>query len=304
MAAASTLLSLENVTRTFAGKAAVSALSLEVAQGDCLALVGHNGAGKTTLLKMILGLLRPTSGRISIAGEAPGARRLAVGFLPENVVFNPVMSGRELLSFYGRLKGEPNLDPLELLTRAGLEDASDKRLGAYSKGMRQRLGLAQALIGRPELLILDEPTSGLDPSSRRAFYRVLGELRDKGTTILLSSHALSEIGEHTSTVAILRHGRLLAHGPQGQLAQEAALPTRIDILVAEGQAGALANGLGDVALQPLAEPGWVRLQCAMSEKTGWLRRLLEMDGMILDLRVQPPTLDDLYEHFQNGEGGK
>ena len=188
---------LSGVSKSFGPVEAVKDVSFSLKEGEIVALVGHNGAGKTTLIKMMLGLIRPTAGTVKVLGEDPatGAAevRTRLGYLPENVSFNPALTGTETLRFYAALKRAGRGQIGELLERVGLAAAAGRRVRTYSKGMRQRLGLAQALLGRPKLLLLDEPTTGLDPASRRDFYRFLDELRDTGSTILLSSHALSEL---------------------------------------------------------------------------------------------------------------
>src|SRR5690606_13764887 len=136
---------------------------------------GHNGAGKTTLFRIVLGFIKPTSGTLSIAGHAPGsdAARRVVSYLPEQVAFPKMLTGREIVRFYASLKGAASDAVQDVLKKVDLVEAADRRVETYSKGMRQRLGLAQALVGRPGLLLLDEPTSGLDPISRQHFYELI-----------------------------------------------------------------------------------------------------------------------------------
>lgn len=294
-------LSIHNVTKSFGEQKAVDAISLDVADGECLALVGHNGAGKTTLFKVVLGLMRASEGEVSIRGHAPGDRSINLGFLPENVVFQKNLTGPEILSFFAKLKGNRHEDLQALLARVGLADVGKKRIGAYSKGMRQRLGLAQTLIGKPDLLILDEPTSGLDPSSRRSFYELLDELRSEGTTILLSSHALSEVESYTSRVAIMRAGKLLAHGPMNELASAAGLPVRIDILTDQPEKERhIVSGMNGVSWDANPTEGLLRITCSASDKLGVIRRISSEAAGIKDIRIMPPTLDDIYEHYQQG----
>lgn len=294
-------LSIRNVSKSFGTQKAVNDVSLDVEDGECLALVGHNGAGKTTLFKVILGLIRATQGEVLIAGRAPGDRRNNLGFLPENVVFQKNLTGVEILSFFARLKGERCEDVNALLARVGLNDVGKKRIGAYSKGMRQRLGLAQTLIGKPDLLILDEPTSGLDPGSRRGFYGLLDELRSDGTTILLSSHALSEVESYTNRVGIMRDGKLLAHGPMNDLAHEAGLPVRIEVLTDHPESeSAIFNDIEDVTCEARPHESLLRVRCTAANKLDVVRRISAEAGGIKDLRIMPPTLDDIYEHYQSG----
>lgn len=221
-------LSIQNVSRSFADIDAVRDVSLDVAPGECVALIGHNGAGKTTLFKLILGLLQPDSGHIQIAG----ANHMRPGFLPEAVAFQRALSAREVLAFFAKLKGCPGEDINALLDKVQLGDDADRRVGTFSKGMRQKLGLAQALIGSPSLLILDEPTTGLDPTARRAFYTLLDDLCAHGISVLLSSHALAEVEGHASSIAMMKSGRLVARGTLVELAAAAKLPFRTNEMAA------------------------------------------------------------------------
>ena len=240
---------LQSVGKRYGGVTALTAVSLEGLPGECLALVGHNGAGKTTLMKLLLGLVRPSEGTVLTLAADPtsaagDAARFQLGFLPETIAFDAAMTGREVLAFYARLKrlapstGEP------LLERVGLAPAAGRRVGTYSKGMRQRLGLAQALLGRPRLLLLDEPTTGLDPALRRSFYELISELTRDGVTVLLSSHALSEMEARTDRVAILERGRLIACGSLADLRRQARLPVQVRITVPLCQTGRVAERLG------------------------------------------------------------
>ena len=164
-------LTISDLTKRFGEVAALTGVSLTVAPGERVALLGHNGAGKSTLMKIILGLIPATGGQVTICDAAPGsaAARRAVAYLPENAAFHPALTGLEQTRHYLALRGEDPSKAMPLLEKVGLGHAARRRIGTYSKGMRQRVGLAQALIGHPRLLVLDEPTSGLDPVSRREF---------------------------------------------------------------------------------------------------------------------------------------
>lgn len=197
---------------------AVVDVSLSVSQGAIHGLLGPNGAGKTTTLKMLLGLVRPTGGHFEIMGvpaHEPGARA-TLGFLPEQPYFPSQLTAIEVLELYGRLSGmrtaEVHAEAGELLERVGLEGRERTLLSRFSRGMLQRLGLAQALLGSPEVLVLDEPASGLDPVGQRDVRRLMQELRDAGTSILLSSHQLSEVEAVCDEVSILNGGLVAARG--------------------------------------------------------------------------------------------
>jgi ABC-2 type transport system ATP-binding protein len=193
---------------------AVKGLSLTVPRGSIVAFVGPNGAGKTTTIHTLLGFLKPTAGRVLIFGEAPGpstARR--IGYQPEIFHTYPFYSAREALTYYGRLSGVP-ADTLKqrippLLERMALGDVGRRGVGGFSKGMTQRLGLAQALLHEPELLILDEPTSGLDPEGRRLVLDIILEEKAKGRTVFLSSHILADVERTCDEVVMVRQGEMV-----------------------------------------------------------------------------------------------
>lgn len=288
---------ISRVTKSYGTEIVVREVDLSLAAGECVALVGHNGAGKSTLIKMVLGLCRPTSGTVRVYGEDPAGPRGAqlharLGFLPENVVFPPAMTGYEVLDFYARLKSEDTVRSGALLERVGLGGAARRRVGTYSKGMRQRLGLAQALLGTPKLLLLDEPTSGLDAASRQSFYDIIGELRDNGTTVLLSSHALNEIEGRADRVAVMSHGRLLACGTMPELRGSADLPLRIRIQLTESATDWSPRPLSSLSWQWMGEKR-LELTCANSAKLEVLRQISASD-LVTDIEVMPPSLDDIY----------
>ncbi|HBJ70599.1 MAG TPA: ABC transporter ATP-binding protein, partial [Alcaligenes faecalis] len=183
-------------------------VNFELYPGQCTVLAGHNGAGKSTVIKLILGLIRADEGKVTLldhdAGSSQAARlRAHIGYLPETVALHPALTGTETLAFYARLKGLPTRDNQALLARVGIAQAAHKRVGTYSKGMRQRLALAQTLLGKPRVLLLDEPTTGLDPASRLLFYEIVQELRDAGATILLSTHALAEMERLADRIIVM-----------------------------------------------------------------------------------------------------
>jgi ABC-2 type transport system ATP-binding protein len=197
---------------------AVRDLSLEVAPGQVYGLLGPNGSGKSTTLKIILGLVSPSAGRTEIFGrDSREVRsREAVGFLPENPYFYKYLTGEETLRFYGKLCGlhgrELTVRTNEMLALVRLEDARERRLSGYSKGMLQRIGLAQALIQEPKLVVLDEPTAGVDPAGSREIRDLILDLKKRGITVLLSSHLLAQVQEICDRVGILAQGSLVREG--------------------------------------------------------------------------------------------
>ncbi len=201
--------------KAFGDNVAVRGLTLQVQQGEVFGFLGPNGAGKTTSVKMLLGLVAPTSGRAMLLGAPLGDRatRARMGFLPEHFRFHDWLSAQEFLELHGQLYGMPRqrLDERirELLELVGLTPFRDKQLRTFSKGMLQRVGLAQALLNDPALVFLDEPTSGLDPVGRRLVRDIIHDLRARGTTIFLNSHLLSEVEITCDRVAFIKHGEVV-----------------------------------------------------------------------------------------------
>jgi ABC-2 type transport system ATP-binding protein len=202
---------------------AVRDLNLRIESGEVYGLLGPNGSGKSTTLKMILGLVTPTRGRAEIFGcnSAEVATRRSVGFLPESPYFYKFLTGAETLRFFGKLCGLSGWDlrdrVQELLDLVGLTEARNQRLGTYSKGMLQRIGLAQALINEPALLVLDEPTAGVDPAGSRDIRNLIVDLKKRGVTVLLSSHLLEQVQEICDRVGILAKGALVREGHLDEL---------------------------------------------------------------------------------------
>jgi ABC-2 type transport system ATP-binding protein len=213
--------------KQFGATLAVADLSVRVAAGEIFGFLGPNGAGKTTSIKMLLALVEPTSGTGRVLGAPLGDRaaRARIGFLPEHFRFHDTLTATELLRFHGRLYGlrgvalDARID--QLLTRVDLLDAADRPLRGYSKGMLQRVGLAQALLNEPQLVFLDEPTSGLDPLGRLLVRSIMDELRAEGVTVFLNSHLLGEVEATCDRVVFVKRGRVVS---------ELSLSTRSDVL--------------------------------------------------------------------------
>lgn len=293
-------LALSRITKTFDGITALSEVSLSVAAGERVALLGHNGAGKSTMMKIILGLIGHDSGDLVVMGAAPGspAARRSTAYLPENVAFHPALTGLEQIRYYLSLRGENPRLALGLLERVGLGDAAKRRIGTYSKGMRQRVGLAQSLIGKPGLLVLDEPTSGLDPVSRRDFYALLDGLAQEGAGILLSSHALTEVEARTDRIVILSKGNMVAAGTLGDLRRLADLPVTLQVTPRTDGMAALARALPEA----VAGQGALHLTCPQTGKLALLTRITGLGDLVADLDLQPPSLEDIYSHFSKRDG--
>lgn len=293
------LVTLAGVTKRYGAVTAVEGISLDLRAGETLALVGHNGAGKTTLVKLILGLIAPSDGAVKVFEGDPSSAgaaglREGLGFLPENVAFHGAMTGRELLRFYASLKRASVAEVDGLLERVGLATAGRRRVATYSKGMRQRLGLAQALIGEPELLLLDEPTSGLDPVSRGDFYDTIDALRRDGATILISTHALAEIEAHADRVAVMHRGRLVALGTVDDLRRAAALPVRLSFTVAACNTGRLLERIGPSVEVVARSERLLEVTCPPEAKAALLRSLDDLWAVVEDVALETPGLPAVY----------
>ncbi|MCA0907153.1 ABC transporter ATP-binding protein [Ruegeria marisrubri] len=272
-------------------------ITLSLAPGQRVALLGHNGAGKSTLIKSILGLTPIQGGAIRIGDATPGSAqaRRETAYLPEAVSFHPALTGREQLTLFAKLSGT-RADVAGLLERVGLSDALDRRVGAYSKGMRQRLGLAQVLLGQPKVALLDEPTSGLDPISRQDLYAIIDELAAQGTAVLIASHALTEVEARTDRIAIMRKGRMVADDTLANLSALAGLPIRLKVR-ASANADMLAAELGGNRINGAS----VELLCSPADKMEALRRIAGLGDAVADVEMTPPKLEDLYRHYAQEE---
>ncbi len=219
---AAPVLSVSGLRKEYRGQVALAGVDLEVGAGELVGLLGPNGAGKSTLTKVACGLVRPSAGGAEVLGRPAGSpqARAALGYLAELFRFPGWCTAGELLALHQRLAGSTGgaAERAELLALVELDDAAGKRVEAMSKGMQQRLGIAQALVGSPRLLLLDEPTSALDPVGRRIVRDLLGEVRGRGVAVLLNSHLLSEVELVCDRVAIIARGRLVKAGTPEQLA--------------------------------------------------------------------------------------
>jgi Cu-processing system ATP-binding protein len=297
-----------SVSRHYGKVTAVRDVSLDLQPGEATALVGHNGAGKTTLIKLLLGLILPSSGSVRVLDADPAGRqgaeaRSALGFLPENVAFHGAMTGSELMAFYARLKRQPRKHNSDLLALVGLSHAADRRVSTYSKGMRQRLGLAQTLIGRPRLLLLDEPTSGLDPASRIEVFDMIDRFRSDGATVLVSTHALAEIGDRVDRVAIMHHGGLLASGTMAELRSRSSAEVRLRVRVRPCTTGKVLELLPSSAR--CISRGETHLELALPalDKMAALRAI-SGPHQVEDIEVSTPGLEEVYRALIAGQESK
>ena len=301
--ASNTLVDIRELSKTYRlmlGKEiqAVNELSLSIQKGETFAIVGPNGSGKTTTLKIMLGLIFPTSGEITLFGQAPGNPEVQarIGYLPEAPYFYEYLNGRELLEFYGRLCCVPEDELAKrvdaLLKMVDLFDrGADMPFNVYSRGMRQRLGIAQAMINDPDLLILDEPTNGLDPLGTVQVRQFILEQKRRGRTILLCSHLLSEVELVADRVAILNRGQLIAVGPVNELVPEGhqwqltATDLSKEAVAALKSAGFSMDVQGDIAV--------IRTE-NLDEIYRALGQVRDQGGQLVEITRPQPTLEEQF----------
>jgi ABC-2 type transport system ATP-binding protein len=294
---------IDDLTKSYDGLPVLKGLELRVARGQVYGLLGPNGAGKSTLIHLLLGFLRPTKGSLKLFGQTDlDLARGRIGYLPERLRYHLRYSGREYLRYLGRFSDlrEPQLSQRveEQLRLVGLLDAADRQLATYSKGMLQRLGIAQALLSEPDLLLIDEPTAGLDPAGQREMLALLGEVRGHEHTIFLTTHFLDEIDQLCDTVGILHGGKLA---------------TEIDVqsLRAPGRAALLTVGQMTPDVQARIQALGPAVRCSGREITlhpntpalqaQILRALLDEHVPIIALQPQARPLEELYMRIVRGE---
>ncbi|MDQ3060892.1 MAG: ABC transporter ATP-binding protein [Pseudomonadota bacterium] len=295
--------SLRGVTKHYGALQAVSGVDLDVQRGEIFGLIGHNGAGKSTLFKMMLGLTPATAGELLIGGAQVAGRdfraaRRHLGYLPENIVLYDNLSGLETLRFFARLKQAPLAQCAPMLERVGLAGAGARPVRDYSKGMRQRLGFAQALLGSPQVLFLDEPTNGLDPQAIRDFYATLRGLQSQGVTVIITSHILAELQERVGRLAIMTAGKIQAVGSVQALREQTRMPLVFELRLAAADAPAVAQALAQ-ATGASADPTatGLRLRCPREFKMAVLAVLAPFDARVLDVTMQEPSLEDVFFGF-------
>lgn len=292
-----TVVELKNVQQKYGDLTVLDDISWHLGQGEVLGLFGHNGAGKTTAVRLILGLIQASAGQVTVLGSngLDAKVRQQIGFLPENVMFYPQLTGLETLSHFARIKGASLAQVNELLEQVGLTAAAKQRVKTYSKGMRQRLGLAQALLGKPKLLILDEPTVGLDPIATQALYKLINELKATGTSVIICSHVLPGVEPYIDRAVILARGKLEAVGDLYELRQQAQLPVRIRVAGLSEQVQ--SNVISE---QTQLSNGWQEFKVKTENKLELLEALLPLKPH--DIEVQPPSLEDIYIYYMTRAG--
>ena len=300
MAAPDAAIAAHGVAKHYGALRAVDGVDLTVQRGEIFGLIGHNGAGKSTLFKMMLGLIAPSAGEIFVDGAKVGGRdfravRRHIGYLPENVVLYDNLTGLETLRFFARLKGAPKAQCELTLARVGLAQAATRPLREYSKGMRQRLGFAQALLGTPRVLFLDEPSNGLDPQAIREFYATLRDLRNEGVTIIITSHVLAELQERVDRLAIMVAGKIKAVGSVQALRDQVQLPLSLSLRLASADASLAQQALAQLSgVSSVVTPAGLRVSCPHAAKMAVFGVAAGLGARLLDLDIHEPSLEDVF----------
>ena len=281
------------------GLVAVSALNLSVARGEIYGFLGPNGAGKTTTIRMLLGLIEPTSGSVEVFGVSPGSRsgRERIGALVESPAFYPYLSGLDnlkgLASMAGVQRPQGRIDTV--LKQVGLAGRGRDKFGKYSLGMKQRLGIAAALLKQPEIVVLDEPTNGLDPRGAAEMRSLIRSLGQEGRTVLLSSHLMGEVEEVCDRIGIIHHGTLVAEGTTDELKGEGELLIRAEPLE---QAARIAKELAG-AVRVDGDMLWLSSDPGLSSEIA--QRLISGGLRIIEMRQVQPSLEQVFFRL-TGEG--
>ena len=306
---ARTIIEMNALSKSYGDVAAVDALNLRVEEGEVFGLLGPNGAGKTTTTLMLLGLTEPTAGKAAIEGidctRDPLRVKRVVGYLPDNMGFYQDMTGRENLRMIGRMNGlrgeflEARIE--ELLKRMGMIEAADRRAGTYSKGMKQRLGIADILLKDPDVLILDEPTNGVDPEGIRELTHLIRELADKdGRTILISSHQLHQIQQICDRVGIFVRGKLVACGRIEELAEQIERENGYCFAVGAQPGGEkLKKEIEDVeGVEGVELEGEIAVVRAKEDvRAAVAKRLVKAGFSLTFLQKRGGDLDDIYARY-------
>lgn len=298
------MIEVRGLVKRYPTGVALDEVSLTLGAGEIVGLIGHNGAGKSTLIRILIGLARPTSGEVLVDGVPPYGRpgvavRRRLGFLPEQVAFHPELTAAEMLRFYARLRGLDAGACDTWLERVGLAAVAGHRIGTFSKGMRQRLGLAQALLGEPRLLVLDEPASGLDPAFRRVFLDLLAQRRAAGCLVLVASHSLEEVLREADRLVVLREGRLLACDRTERLLLDARVPSRVRAAWPPGTEPPPIPGLDSLgAVERRANR--LTVTCPVTARVAVLRLVTSAEPPPEHVDVPGIDLAELYQTLSDG----
>lgn len=296
------------LTKHYGDFVAVDGLNLTVRRGEVFGVLGPNGSGKTTTILMLLGLTEPTAGSVRVLGFDPVRQPLSVkarvGYLPDQVGFYDELTARENLIYTAKINGlkrnEARRRIEEVLDRVGLSEVVDKPVGAFSHGMRQRLGVAEVLLKEPQLIIMDEPTQGLDPEGAREFLDIIRDLKEKGITIVLSSHLLHQVQAVCDRVGLFYRGHMVLEGTVHELAQKVLGGAYRILLKADGPAENLERALralpGAVDVKRPG-PGAYEIEARRDLRSEAARAVVGAGGNLLALDFEQPSLDEIYARY-------
>jgi ABC-2 type transport system ATP-binding protein len=306
----------QELTKRYGDFVAVDRLNLVVEPGEVFGLLGPNGSGKTTTILMLLGLTEPTSGTVRVMGLDPARQPLSVkarvGYIPDQVGFYDDLTARENLIYIAKLNGIPRAEAYrridKALERMGLMEVADRPVGTYSRGMRQRLGVAEVLIKRPALIIMDEPTLGLDPEAAREFLHTIRDLKAQGITVLVASHLLHQVQAVCDRVGLFHRGRMVLEGTVEELARRVLGGGYRVHVEATGPASAILEALRrlpDAAKAAQTGPEKYMVEGRRDLRGEAARAVVEAGGSLRALQLEEPSLDDVYaRYFQEVEHGR
>ncbi|MEC4728015.1 ABC transporter ATP-binding protein [Shewanella sp. D64] len=283
------IIALTDVSLQYNDFTALDSVSFAVGSGQIMTLLGHNGAGKSSLIKIILGLITPTSGSVTILGQSAldsqARNSVRLGYLPEDASFYDKLTGYEVLSYFAALKGVSRRRVESLIDEFGLEYAQHRQLKTYSKGMKQRLGVAQAILSEPKILLLDEPTVGLDPQASQFLYSKINQLKRAGCAVVISTHELSLVEAHLDCALIMSKGKRLALGSCCELSCASSLKTTIKF-------NELTESVKSNAyLQQFYRDGLLHIRG--DQKSALVQHLVSQ-CQIFDFEIKEPRLEDIY----------
>ncbi len=299
-------IALRGVTKQFGDVTAVDGLDLAVPEGEVFGFLGPNGAGKSTTINMLLDFVRPTTGTVNVLGRNAQAESVAVrqrtGVLPEGFDVYDRLTGRTHVEFAMESK-DVDGDPDRLLERTGIADAADRKAGGYSKGMRQRLALAMALVGEPDLLILDEPSSGLDPSGAKEMREIVRAEAERGATVFFSSHVLGQVEAVCDRVGILREGSLVAEDSMADLRDAVDGGERLVVNVAGSADGVDLSGVSALSGVSSADAvdGEIVVSCDADAKPAVVDAVEGAGATVENFRTEEASLEDLFLAYTEGD---
>jgi len=301
------IIETSGLTKRYGRLTAVDNLNLAIEKGEIYGLLGPNGSGKTTTILMLLGLTEPTEGRVRVLGLDPARQPLSVkahvGYLPDSVGFYDNLTARENLIYIAKLNGLKRAEAYRridaALERIGLTDAAEKRVGEFSRGMRQRLGVAELIIKEPQIIIMDEPTLGLDPEATRSFLALIRELKEEGITFLLSSHLLQQVQSVCDRVGLFRNGRIVLEGTVSDLARQVLGEAYRIFVDVERPDAAVEAALREL---PHVTDVWLDGRTYVVEATNDYRAdtataVVQAGGRLTALNVEQASLDDIYSAY-------